>query len=579
MDIKIVQISSMEKVRANDDLNYREVNRKSVLAGERVSYQICTSSASALFASVSVESDIAKCVQLYQVREIYMDAPVTKDVPVEDYITKEPGFMPDLLVPMNDLLMEDINKQSSASEMDVTDKKHYQVTFSKKVNSIWVRVDVPKDIKPGVYSIKVGITMMQHGGEIIGVIYKNMMLDVIPALMPEQKLIYTRWFYADCVAVAHNVKIFSEEHWELIEKYIARAADMGVNMILVPIHTPPLDTEIGTTRPCVQLVDIEKDGEHYKFSFSKFKRFIGICKRNGIKYFEMAHMFSQWGAKYAANILVSENGRKQYLFGWNVASDSEEYIYFLKQYIQAIAEELEKEGISEQTYFHISDEPSSFSVDAYKKAHEIIRPLIGKSKTFDALSDYVFFEKGLVECPITFVEHIHEFLGHDISEQWVYYCSTPQQVFTNSFIAMPSYRTRILGYLLYKYKIKGFLHWGFNFYFSEQSLYSINPYLTTSGDRAFPSGDPFIVYPEKDKVYPSIRGEITYEAIQDMNICFALEAHIGRDKVVSMIDATAGYDLRFDHYPRNKEFLENLRAQMVREIKKNVEERENSYGK
>ena len=91
--------------------------------------------------------------------------------------------------------------------------------------------------------------------------------------------------------------------------------------------------------------------------------------------------------------------------------------------------------------------------------------------------------------------------------------------------------------------------------------------MTTSGDKAFPSGDSFIVYPGKDCVYPSIRGEVTYEAIQDMDICFALEMLVGREEVVKMIDEAAGGDLRFDDYPRNKEFLEKLRAKMVDRIK------------
>ena len=59
---------------------------------------------------------------------------------------------------------------------------------------------------------------------------------------------------------------------------------------------------------------------------------------------------------------------------------------------------------------------------------------------------------------------------------------------------------------------------------------------------------------------------MTYEAIQDMRICCALEELVGREKVVSMIDEAAGFDLRFDHYPRNKEYLEKLRADMVNMI-------------
>ena len=316
----------------------------------------------------------------------------------------------------------------------------------------------------------------------------------------------------------------------------------------------------------MQLVDIEKTGEEYHFDFTKFKRFIDICKKNGITYFEIAHMFSQWGAKCAPNIMVTENGKTDYLFGWHVAANSPEYVSFLKQYIAAISEELIKEGISESTYFHISDEPTLDNIDTYKTASQIIRPLIGNSKTFDALSNYVFYEKGLVECPVTSVGHIHEFLEHDIDNQWTYYCCGPQKIYTNSIMAMPSYRTRILGFLLYKYNIKGFLHWGFNFYNAARSLYPINPYITTSSDKAFPSGDPFIVYPGKDCVYGCIRGEIMYEAIQDMNVCFALEETIGREAVIHMIDTAAGYDLRFDHYPRNKEFLEQLRADMIESI-------------
>ena len=57
-----------------------------------------------------------------------------------------------------------------------------------------------------------------------------------------------------------------------------------------------------------------------------------------------------------------------------------------------------------------------------------------------------------------------------------------------------------------------------------------------------------------------------YEAIQDMNVCFALEKIIGREAVIQMIDATAGYSLRFDHYPRNNEFFDQLRSQMIETI-------------
>jgi len=334
-----------------------------------------------------------------------------------------------------------------------------------------------------------------------------------------------------------------------------------------PVHTPPLDTEIGTARPRVQLVDIEKQGECYRFGFEKFRRYIAICRNHGIRHFEIAHMFSQWGAKTAPNIYVTENGELCHMFGWHTPADSPEYVAFLKQYITAIAQELTALGISENTYFHISDEPKLENADAYRTASQIIRPLIGSSKSMDAISDYHFYEKGLIQCPVTAVRHIHEFLPHNIPNQWVYYCCGPRTVYTNAFLAMPSYRVRILGFLLYKYDIKGFLHWGFNYYNAVRSLYPIDPYLTTSGDGAYSSGDPFIVYPGNGCVYPSIRGEVTREAMQDATLCRALEARIGRAAVIAMIDRAAGSELRFDCYPKGNGYIESLRAEMLSRLK------------
>lgn len=547
MNIHAKQLSSLEKVRADHPLNFVEINNKSALAGERFSYQISIVSEEPVFARVSVHSPLSDSIRLYQVRDAYADAPVTETaLPCEDYITLEAGFIPDILVPLPE-----------------TD---HQIYLQNRPTTLWIRIDIPSDQKPDTYPVDVCLDILDTLGNITDTQTTTLTLTVISAVMPKQKLLYTRWFYADCIAEAHHVEIFSEAHWKLIDKYLAAAADIGINMILIPTHTPPLDTAVGTQRPCVQLIDIEKKGETYIFGFDRFKRFVDMCKKHGIEYFEIAHMFSQWGAKFAPNIMVTENGRTDYMFGWHVEADSDKYIHFLKQYIAAISTELQKEGISENTYFHISDEPSPDHIDTYKAASDIIRPLIGNSKTFDALSNYIFCEKGLVECPVTSVSHIHEFLEHALPNQWVYYCCNPQQTYTNCFLVSPSYRTRILGFLLYKYNIQGFLHWGFNFYNAPLSRYPINPYLTTSADKAFPSGDPFIVYPSADGVYNSIRGEMTYDAIQDMNICFVLEKQLGREGVIEMIDRAAGRDLRFDDYPKGNAFLENLREEMLQKL-------------
>ena len=92
-------------------------------------------------------------------------------------------------------------------------------------------------------------------------------------------------------------------------------------------------------------------------------------------------------------------------------------------------------------------------------------------------------------------------------------------------------------------------------------------YEITDAWGSFQSGDSFIVYPSKDgKPLDSLRHEVLFEGLQDYAALKMLEEKIGRDAVVKMIDNAAGRDLRFDDYPRGKEFLENLRAEMIEKI-------------
>lgn len=556
----VKQISSLEKVRRQSDMQYYEVKKKTLLRGERFSYQIAASRDiyylpqmnASMVGKLEVDSPLSPYIRIFHVENAVMDCPLTEvNAGLEsNYITREPGLMPDILVP--------------------AEEKEYIWDINVMAGSIWVELNVPEDLEPGTYDIHIILRAMDRSSMALSEdchFRKTLTVDILPQTIAAQTLIYTRWFYADCVADYHNVPIYSEAHWQLMEGYIKVAVDCGVNMILVPVHTPPLDTAIGLTRPCVQLVDIRKEGDRYIFCFDKFHRFVQMCKKCGVEYFEIAHLFSQWGAKCAPNIMVEENGKTDYLFGWHIASDSQLYTDFLKQYIAAIHEALVAAGIEESTYFHISDEPNLNNLDSYQRAYNTIRPLIRNSKTFDALSSYEFYQKGLVECPVTTVRTIDTFLDKNIPNQWAYYCCWPQSVHTNSTLAMPSSRVRILGFLLYRYDIKGFLHWGLNYYNSRVSRFSLNPYVTTSAFGAYPSGDPFILYPAKDGAYSSIRGKVIYDAITDMRLCQTLEVYIGREAVVELIDQYAGGQLKFDDFPVGNEYIETLNERIKERIR------------
>ena len=158
-------------------------------------------------------------------------------------------------------------------------------------------------------------------------------LDIINAELPAQSLVFTQWFHCDCIASYFNVPMFSEEHWGYIERFVKCAAKNGINMILTPVFTPPLDTAIGAERPTAQLVAVRKTGESYSFDFSALNRWVDMCRKNGIEYFEISHLFTQWGAKCTPKIMAEVDGEEKRIFGWDVSSTSEEYKAFLQAFL------------------------------------------------------------------------------------------------------------------------------------------------------------------------------------------------------------------------------------------------------
>lgn len=539
MEIKIV--SSLEKICGPYLESLKEITFITALPGETVSLQFAVNTEEIpIYAQPELVSQFGDATRLYAVKNVIMDFAKADDAKDDrNYLSDESGVMPDLLLPIS--------------------KQNGYVMPQNKCIVVWCEINIPKDIKSGEYDVT-AIMKCRHIGEPERgfELRKTVTVSVLSQELPQQSTVFTQWFHADCIADVHQVPIYSEEHWVLIEKYIKMAAELGINMLLTPVLTPPLDTAVGWQRPCIQLVQIEKIGEKFIFDFSLLKRWITIALKNGIQYFEVSHLFSQWGLEYSPNIRVKENGAEQLLFGWHVKASDVRYKQFLSQFLPALLEFLKAEGIDKQCVFHISDEPSIQHLPAYKAAYDIVKPLLGEVAHMDAVSDIDFYETGLIEMPVCASDKIDAFIEKQVENLWVYYCCVQGSKVGNRYLSMPSYRNRILGLQMYKYKIKGFLQWGYNFYYSRYSLYKINPYATTSADGAFPSGDSFSVYPGEDGPLKSLRAVVFKEALQDIEVCKLLEQYIGHEKVVELIEKEAGMEITFSEYPQSNEFIVSL---------------------
>lgn len=195
----------------------------------------------------------------------------------------------------------------------------------------------------------------------------------------------------------------------------------------------------------------------------------------------------------APNIYVRVDGREEHLFGWHTPAQSEAYQAFLKQLLPAMLDFLTEKGVLEDSFFHISDEPRLDHLETYRALWRFVKPMLRGRPIMDAISNVDFYKHGLIDIPVSATDHIEPFLREPVENQWAYYCCGEYKAVGNRFLAFPEYRNRILGVQLFKFGIKGFLQWGYNFYHTDRSLYVIDPYLTSSSDGMVPSGDPFSV--------------------------------------------------------------------------------------
>jgi hypothetical protein len=185
----------------------------------------------------------------------------------------------------------------------------------------------------------------------------------------------------------------------------------------------------------------------------------------------------------------------------------------------------------------------------------------------DALSNYEFYETGMVEKPIPPVNRITPFLEANVPDLWCYYCCSQGYQVSNRFFALPSTRTRMIGVQMYASNRKGFLHWGYNFYYSALSKRLIDPYKETDGDGAFPSGDAFSVYPTENGATPSLRQKVFANALEDMRLLMLLENKIGREQTVALLERVAGEKITFTT-SKGEDFFETLYKAIFEELTK-----------
>ncbi len=563
--LKTKIVSSQQKAFIDENINsYPRLEKISVLRGEKLSFQLLYVDEGEEYlpvrpyCSLEIKGDLAKFAAVRDVRNVPVDRPVHPQKYDANYLRTTPGIYPDILTPL---------------------RYGGKVTIARdKLRSLWIEFEIPKDAK-GEYTIEVSIRLIgaavgdTDNAEFNGppISTDKLTVDVIAAELPEQELIFTQWFYADCLASYYNVPAWSERHFEIIENFVSIAAKRGRNMLYTPLLTPALNVLEPYQRVPTQLVDVTLTNGKYTFGFENLDRWIDICDRHGIKYLEISHFYHQDQARHSAKVYGVVDGKYTEIFGWKTLATDPEYVRFLREMITAFLAHMKKRGDDKRCYFHISDEPKVENLDHYLTVKNNIADLLSDYVIMDALSDFGFYQSGAVDCPIPVTPHAKTFTEAGVKDLWTYYAGFNTVNYSNCLVAVPSWRTRSIGMQLYKYNMAGFLHWGYNYYNNRASGDAINPYLDLGGEDWVPAGDTFMVYPDCDGMpLESLRIITMEEAMQDIRAMRLAEQYYSHEQVVAAMEEALGDEITFERCALSEDEMLRVRAAVNELIRKKI---------
>ena len=534
-------VSSLEKCFFDSKLSdFQSLKQISMLKNERLSVQLLYAADETEEQHTKLKLTVIGAPALHCTLRTVEHVPVKYAVPLpvadDNFLRTAPGLYPDVLQPL-----------------------HYNGRLTAMrgyTQCVWIEFDPQEKLAADKYSV--AITLTRDNGEIAAT--ELLELEIIDASLPEQEMIFTQWFHCDCLANYYGCEVWSEKHWEIIENFAKTAVRNGINMLLTPVHTPPLDTAVGGERLTNQLVDVTLNDGEYSFGFERLDRWIDMCDRIGIKYFEIAHFFTQWGAEHAPKIMATVNGIYKQLFGWDTDAVGEAYSAYLHAFIPAFLDHMKARGDDRRCYFHISDEPNKKQLDSYRAAKNVVKDLLEGYPIMDALSNFEYWSEGIVETPIPANNHIAPFVEAKVPGLWTYYCCAQFKDVSNRFISMPLWRTRSIGVQFYKYDIVGFLQWGYNFYSNCRAVDLIDPYMETSGDYWVSAGDTHSVYPAQNgTALESVRILSFYEALQDARALRLAEQYRPKAELVAEMERLFGDEIRFDRCFKDAETLLKVR--------------------
>ena len=374
--------------------------------------------------------------------------------------------------------------------------------------AVWVEVKLPEDAPCGEYKGRVRVYGHKMFADEILVEELSFTLQIRSVSLPKpslRKFYLDLWQHCSNIARKHEVVLWSEEHFQILEGYVQSLAELGQKAVTVIASEIPWsgqrsfqDREADADLYEYSMVRIRKDKEgNFHYDFSAMDRYIQLCFKHGIdqeiEVFGLCNIWLGKEACFLANPDFLDDIRLRYL---DEATGTYKFVQEsdqVKAYIQALEAHFREKGLLDKVRV-VADEPADSELYLerlawlreaapgflYKAAINHIEMLeLAPPKLVDFVPQFPFL--------CTYAQRLPQ-LREKIQGRFLYYvCCGPKR--PNTFLCSPLAEARLIPILAAYMGLDGFLRWNYTVWPDrprEKIVYRPG---------SWPAGDTNFVYP------------------------------------------------------------------------------------
>lgn len=457
---------------------------------------------------------------------------------------------------------------------------------AQRAAMVWVEIPVPAETKAGEYTGSVRIYEHFMFGEEKLVKELHLTLCVKDVVLPEKQTFYLDlWQHSSNIARKHEVALWSDEHFAVLERYVKSLGELGQCAATVIVSEMPWTGQRGfyMTNYNSNLYEYSMirtvraaDGT-FSYDYSAMQRYIDLCKKYGvdqeIEVFGLCNIWVDEEEGFGACSDYPDGIRVRYLDekdGCYRFMDSKAdicgYIRALHDYFVS-TNQIDIVRIA-------ADEPAD--IVKHRERIDLLKECGPKFQYKAAINHIEFIEEFKEELndvapllPFAYKENkaLQEVRARENGRVIYYVCCGPD--FPNTFLCSPLFESRLIGLFAQYLNLDGFLRWNY-------TVWSENP-REHLGYRMhnWHAGDTNFVYPSRGgDVMLTLRYKALKRGIGDFEL--AKMANLTADDALwDMILKNKAIDTYYDdrllgdpskHYEQDYAAYEAFKNELLRRI-------------